>query len=100
MPAHAMKLATIICEALARDAVIRLLRDIEANGYTLFVVEGAGAQGERTAEIAEFGNIQVEVILPAESCERLMGRLERDFFPKYAMVAYEADVRVRRPGKF
>jgi nitrogen regulatory protein PII len=100
MPAHAMKLVTIICEALARDAVTRLLREVGAQGYTLFEVEGVGAQGERRAEIAEFGNIQVEVIVPAAGCERLMERLEKEFFPKYAMVAYEADVRVRRPGKF
>jgi nitrogen regulatory protein PII len=100
MPAHAMKLVTIICEALARDAVTRLLREVGAHGYTLFEVEGAGAKGERTADIAEFGNIQVEVIVPAAACERLMERLEHEFFPKYAMIAYEADVRVRRPGKF
>ena len=43
---------------------------------------------------------EIEVIVPAAACERLMERLEKDFFPKYAMVAYEADVRVRRPGKF
>jgi nitrogen regulatory protein PII len=100
MPAHAMKLVTIICEALARDAVTRLLREVGAHGYTLFEVEGAGAKGERTAEISEFGNIQVEVIVPAAVCERLMERLEKEFFPKYVMVAYEADVRVRRPAKF
>jgi nitrogen regulatory protein PII len=100
MPAHAMKLVTIICEELARDAVTRLLREVGGHGYTLFEVEGVGAKGERTAEIAEFGNIQVEMIVPAAACERLMERLEMEFFPKYAMVAYEADVRVRRPGKF
>lgn len=100
MPAHAMKLVTIICEALARDAVTRLLREVGAHGYTLFEVEGSGAHGDRTGEMAELGNIQVEVIVPAAACERLMERLEREFFPKYTMVAYEADVRVRRPDKF
>ena len=100
MAAHVVKLVPIICEALARDAVPRLICEIGAHGYTLFEVEGAGAKGERTAEIAEFGNIQVEVIVPAAACERLMERLEKDFFSKYAIVAYEADVRVRRPGKF
>jgi nitrogen regulatory protein P-II 2 len=100
MAAHLMKLVTIICEALAREAVTRLLGEVGAHGYTLFKVEGAGAKGKRTAEIAEFGNIQVEVIVPAAASERLMERLEREFFPKYAIIAYESDVRVRRPGKF
>lgn len=100
MPEHAMKLATIVCESLARDAVTRLLREVGAHGYTLFEVQGAGATGERTAEMSEFGNIQVEVIVPAATSDRLMERLEREFFPKYTMIAYEADVRVRRPAKF
>lgn len=100
MPAHAVKLVTIISEALARGAVTRLLRDVGAHGWTVFEVEGFGAQGERTGEMAELRNIQVEVLVPAAVCEQLMDRLERDFFPKYAMVAYEADVRVRRAGKF
>ncbi|MBL0059408.1 MAG: hypothetical protein IPP35_09920 [Elusimicrobia bacterium] len=65
MPNHTMKLVTIICEALGRDAVTRLIRDIGAHGYTLFEVEGAGAKGEQTADIAEFGNIQLQVIVPA-----------------------------------
>lgn len=100
MTTHSMKLATIICEALAREAVTHLLRDVGATGYTVFEVEGSGATGDRTAEIAEFGNIQIEVILKPEACDRLMDRLQSEFFPKYAMVAYESDVRVRRPGKF
>jgi nitrogen regulatory protein PII len=95
-----MKLVTIIAEALAREAITRLLREVGAHGWTIFEVQGYGAKGERTGEMAELGNIQVEVIVPASVCDRLMERLERDFFPKYGMVAYESDVRVRRPGKF
>lgn len=100
MPAHSMKLVTVICEALARDAVTHLLRDVGAHGWTVFEVEGFGARGERTGEMMELGNIQVQVIVPAAVSDRLMERLEQDYFPKYGMVAYEADVRVRRPGKF
>jgi nitrogen regulatory protein PII len=95
-----MRLVTIICEALARDAVTRLLREVGAHGWTLFEVEGTGSWGERTAEMSEFANIQVEVIVPPAVGDQLMERLERDFFPKFAMVAYEADVRVRRASKF
>jgi len=95
-----MRLVTIICEALARDAVTRLLREVGAQGWTIFKVEGTGAKGERTAEMSEFANIQVEVIVPPAVGDLLMERLERDFFPKFTMVAYESDVRVRRASKF
>jgi nitrogen regulatory protein P-II 2 len=100
MPTHAMKRVTVVCEALSREPVTRLLREAGAQGYTLFPVEGLGDHGARTSELAEFGNIQIEAIVPAEVCERLLAALERDYFPHYAMIAYETDVRVRRPAKF
>lgn len=100
MSAHSMKLVTIISEALAREAVVRLLLEVGAHGYTLSQVEGAGARGERTGEIEELANIKVEVVAPAPVCERLLERLREEFFPKYAIIAYENDVRVIRSSKF
>lgn len=100
MPPAEMKLVTIICEALARDTVTRLLADIGVHGYTLFEVEGAGARGQRTGEMAEFSNVQVQAIMTADRCERLMDELETKYFPKFGMIAYETDVCVRRREKF
>jgi nitrogen regulatory protein PII len=97
---HPMKLVTVICEALAREPLTRLLEDVGAHGYTLFAVEGKGAQGGRPGDIAEFGNIQVEVIVPPAVAEKLLERLQREFFPHYAMVAYLGEVQVLRPEKF
>lgn len=100
MNTHPMKLVTIICEALAREPLTALLDEVGAHGYTLFTVEGSGAGGHRAADIEEFANIQVEVIVPPAVSAQLLGRLETDFFPLYAMIAYESEVRVLRPGKF
>jgi nitrogen regulatory protein P-II 2 len=63
-------------------------------------VEGAGAAGKRVADIEEFGNVQVEVIVPPPVAESLLARLHGEFFPRFAMVAYESDVRVLRRNKF
>lgn len=100
MTTHPLKLVTIIGEALAREPLKKLLHASGAHGYTLFTVEGDGAQGRRAADIQEFANIQVEVIVPPEVAARLLEQLEREFFPRYAMVAYETDIRVLRRGKF
>jgi len=100
MNTHPVKLITVICEALAREPLQRLLDAVGAHGYTVFTVEGDGQQGQRTADIREFANIQLQVIVPAATAERLLGRLEQEFFPKFAMVAYETDVRVLRRDKF
>lgn len=100
MNTHPMKLVTIVCEALARQPLTQLLAETGAHGYTLFTVEGSGTQGRRTAEMEEFANIQVEVIVQPAVAEQLLALLEREFFPRYAMVAYESDVRVLRREKF
>ena len=56
--------------------------------------------GERPADIREFANIQIEVIIPPERADVLLQRLEKEFFARYAMIAYETDVRVLRANKF
>jgi nitrogen regulatory protein P-II 2 len=100
MNTHPRKLVTIVCEALAREPLKALLKEVGAHGYTLFTVEGSGAQGHRAADIEEFANIQLEVIVQPEVAEKLLTRLQEDFFPRYAMIAYESYVRVLRREKF
>lgn len=100
MKLHSMKLVTIVCEALARSAVTELLKEIGAHGYTLFPVEGVGAQGSRVADIEEFANIQIEVILQTDPAMQLLARLETDFFARFAMIAYSSDIEVIRSAKF
>ena len=95
-----MKLVTIIGEALARAPLKKLLTEVGAHGYTLFSVEGDGSRGRRAADIQEFANLQIEVIVPPAVAEKLLTRLEREFFAQFAMVAYETDVRVLRREKF
>lgn len=100
MNTHPMKLVTVICESLASDHVKKLLHEVGAHGWTLFDVEGAGAQGERPGDIKEFGNIQIEIIVPPKTADQLLERLHKDFFERFAMVAYVADIQVLRREKF
>ena len=66
----------------------------------MFTVEGSGRQGPRAGELRELANIQVEVIVSPAVAVQLLARLAQDFFPKFAMVAYETDIRVLRQDKF
>lgn len=52
------------------------------------------------ADIPEFSNIQFETVVKPEVAAALLERLERDYFPRYGMIAYESDVRVVRKEKF
>ena len=100
MDTHPMKLVTIVCEAYALAAVTKLLREVGAHGWTHFAVEGAGEGGERAGEMKEFANVQIEVVLQPAVAQAVLARLEREFFPRYGMIAFESDVRVMRSGKF
>ena len=100
MTTHPMKLVTIVCEAYAKEAVTKLLRDVGAHGYTLFPVEGDGSRGKRPADIPEFANIQIEIIVQTEVAGKLLQKLGQDLFPRFGMIAFESDVRVLRPEKF
>jgi nitrogen regulatory protein PII len=100
MNLYSMKLVTIVCEAYAQAPVTKLLREIGAHGWTSFPVEGDGSRGRRPADIGEFANIQMEVVVPPEVAEKLLARLEKEFFARYGMIAFESDVRVLRREKF
>jgi nitrogen regulatory protein PII len=100
MNLHSMKLVTIVCEALALEPIKVLLRETGATGWTHFTVEGDGAGGERSAEMPEFANVRIDVILPPARALPLLERLQNDFFPRYGMIAFESDVRVLRSEHF
>jgi len=100
MNTHPMKRVTVICEALAREPVLQLLKDVGGHGWTLWEVEGAGSWGMRTGDIPEFTNIQVEIIVRPPVAQELLDRLQKDFFPRYAMIAWETEIRVLRSEKF
>jgi nitrogen regulatory protein PII len=100
MKTYPMKLVTVVCEALARVPLLSLLHSQGVHGYTLFPVEGTGTKGERPADIEEFANIQVEVIVPPPVAEALTEKLYREFLPHYAAIIYLTDVQVLRPEKF
>jgi len=100
MTTHPMKLVTVVCEALARQALLDVLKQAGAHGYTLFTVEGSGAQGERPGDIVEFGNIQTQVVVTPGTAQAILTQLHQQLFPRYAMIAYATDIQVIRSGKF
>jgi len=100
MATYPMKLVTIVCEAYALDPVKSLLREVGAHGWTHFPVEGAGEGGERTGDIKEFANVQIEVVINPDAADTLLSRLEKELFSLYCMIAFESNVRVIRSGKF
>ncbi|MBL8900092.1 MAG: transcriptional regulator [Planctomycetes bacterium] len=100
MQRHPMRRVTIVIEALAREALCRLLTEVGAQGFTIFPVESHGAHAAQPSDIAEFGTLQCEAVVRPAAAEELLQRLFREFFPRYAVIAYESEVWVLRPEKF
>lgn len=100
MALHSMTLLTVITETFARPAIDTLLRRHGLTGYTVSAVEGAGHKGERSGDLDALSNLRLEVITTDVMAERVLAELERDYFPRYAMIAYAAEVRVVRAAKF
>jgi len=100
MNLHPMKLVTSVCEAVLEERIAEVLHECGAHGHTAFDVRGSGRQGQRSADLVESGNVQIEVIAKPSVAETMLARLHAEVFHDYAMVAYESDVRVMRPEKF
>ncbi len=97
---HPMRLVTIVCEALARDLVVRMAEECGSHGATISPAAGFGASGERPADIEEGANIRVEFVVTPETAARIAARVERELFPRFACILWETDVRVLRRAKF
>ena len=97
---HPMRMVTIVCEKLAQRPLETLLAEVGAHGCTIFDVAGRGAGGARGGGPETLANVQMEIILQPAAADVLLARLERDFFPRFGMIAFESDVRVLRPQKF
>jgi nitrogen regulatory protein PII len=95
-----VKLVTIIAEAVLAEELHDLLRGIGASGYTQTEASGEGSRGLRSSTVLDGENIRLETLVSAETAERLMEKLARDYFSNYAVIAWVTEVEVVRAGKF
>jgi nitrogen regulatory protein P-II 2 len=94
-----LKLVTIIAEAVLEDRLLTDLKRLGATGYTLTTVRGEGSRGIRASDF-EGRNLRVEVLVAADTAERVLQHLADDYFPLYAVVAFVTDVEVVRGAKY
>lgn len=99
MQTTVLHLLTIISEALLRDRLIHEIRQSGAKGLTITEVSGEGSRQRRVSEILG-ENIKIEVIAKREVCEKILEILQREFFPRYAVIAYLSEVQVVREKKY
>jgi len=99
MRTEPMKLLTLIAEPVLEDRLVADLRRLGARGWSVGAVHGEDTRGARTGEW-EGGSVRIETLVSDEVADRILERLEKDYFPRFEVVAYVADVRVVRGDRF
>lgn len=93
-----LKLVTIVCEGLLEERLLADLRALGIHGHTITSVRGEGSRGVRASEWE--GEIKVETVVAPEVADRILAHLGERYFPRYAVIAYTADVEVVRADKY
>ncbi len=99
MNTYTLTLLTIVAEALLKDRLIHEVRQAGAKGLTVTEVSGEGSRQRRVSELLG-DNIKIEVIAKRETADKILTVLQKDFFPRYAVVAFMSDVQVVREDKY
>jgi nitrogen regulatory protein P-II 2 len=94
-----MKRVTIVGDDCVKYRILEEILELGGTGYTDWVVHGKGARGVRPRH-AEPPNSKIEVIATLEVANRILEHIARNYFDKYAMIAFVDDVEVIRGEKF
>lgn len=99
MKTEGVVLVTVVAEAVVEARLVRDLAEAGAHGWTVVDARGQGSRGVRADEF-EGANIRLETVVSAEVADRFLGVLSREYFPRYAVVAWTTPVNVVRPDKY
>lgn len=93
------QLVTIVAESVVEQKLIDDIKKAGAKGYSLGHVKGEGITGNRSLELTG-QSIRIETVVTDRVAEAIMEMLSRDYFEKYAVVAWVCPAHVMRPGHF
>lgn len=94
-----LKLVTIVAESLLEKRLVEEIKRLGAKGYTITPARGEGSRGIRSVDW-EGQNIRLETIVSEEVALRILQKLQEEYFPHYAVIAYVENVEVVRGEKY
>ena len=100
MHLHRVSLVRIVAEKRLTARILAVLTDAGANGYTIHDAAGAGEHGERSGDSFDTTNVVIEVITNEPEGMVMLQRVEAEFLPGAALIAFIQDVRTLRKSKF
>lgn len=99
MDTEELILVTVIAEAVLEHRLVRDVSAAGAHGWTVVDARGQGSRGIRADEF-EGSNVRLETLVSASVADVFLGVLARDYFPRYAVVAWTTPASVVRPEKY
>jgi len=94
-----LKLVTIVAESLLEKKLVEEIKRLGAKGYTITPARGEGSRGIRSVDW-EGQNIRLETIVSEEVALKILQKLQEEYFPHYAVIAYVENVEVVRGEKY
>lgn len=91
---------TIVAESIVQERLVRALAASGAQGWTMSMAQGQGPSAHGDVSDIEGGNVRIETLVSPEVAVRIWAALERDFFPHYAVSAWQYDVKVARLARY
>ena len=93
-PVQSAVLLTIIAETVLKDAILRLFKTLNVNGYTINQVQGSGSHGQRLGDMAGYNtNIEIKVIVSQDVSNAILWSI-KDYEGKQALMAFRQNVEV------
>ena len=99
MQSSMMKRVIIIGDETVEQRLLSEIQGMGASGHTAYAVRGKGARGVRPRH-GEPGNTKIEVIATADVARQIIEHVAKNYFEKYAMIAFIDDVEVLQGDKF
>ena len=93
------KLLTVVCEAALEPRLIRDCVALGAKGYTITDAHGAGPRNQRNGDL-EGGNIRIDIVADEPTVQKIVEKLEIEYFPHYAVSCWVADIQILREERY
>lgn len=99
MPDDRVSCFVIVAESLLEPRLLDALQGCGARGWTVTAARGRGPRNRRVSEV-EGGNIRVETLVSSDTAARIWSMLSTDYFPHYAVTAWNFEVVVDRGERY
>ncbi len=99
-PKHPKTLLVLVAEAALEKALVRDLRQLGAQRWTIGEVHGAFHEGVREGAWEADRTIEMKIICEAAVADAIAAHVLATYAPNYSVAMYFAEVSVLRPERF